>query len=144
MRPCPHILSEDINPFFHIQMLWSNLVDFSKDVSIISFLLDLDRGPRPIAHLSPRCSSASLRHDDSRIIFVGFNPQAMKQSPVFLHGLSAFFCCLLRPYLDDHIIFHFIKKSILHDKLFYLAIKCDSAPPFFDENTMQSKQKKTC
>ncbi|KAG8486700.1 hypothetical protein CXB51_020170 [Gossypium anomalum] len=37
-------------------------------------------GLRPIAHLSPRCSLASLRYDGSQIIFVSLNLQAIKQS----------------------------------------------------------------
>ena len=69
------------------------------------YFLSARSGLRLIGHLSPRYSLASLRHD-------GLNPQAMNQSSVFLHELSAFSCYFLGPYSDNHVIIHFIKKSI--------------------------------
>ncbi|KHG27910.1 30S ribosomal S2, chloroplastic [Gossypium arboreum] len=105
------------------------------------YLLSARPGLRLIAHLSSRCLSASLRHDGSRIFFVGLNPQAMKQSRVFLHGLSAFSYCLLGPYSDGRIIFHFIKKSILLCKLFYLAVEYESTHSFYN-NVMQCNHRK--
>ncbi|KHF97461.1 tRNA (uracil(54)-C(5))-methyltransferase [Gossypium arboreum] len=76
----------------------SNLVNSSKGVPPLSPFCLI----RAITHCSliPRYSLALLRKsrcDSSRIIFVGLNPQAMKQSFVLLHRLSAFFCCV---YLD--------------------------------------------
>ncbi|KHG06459.1 Origin recognition complex subunit 5 [Gossypium arboreum] len=40
MQPCPHIPSEDTDPFLHIQLLRSNFVKFSMNASTCFFLLD--------------------------------------------------------------------------------------------------------